>query len=268
MSFVNDHFDTLVKVFETTPRDRVHLREVLSATQAATLKALQFSTKFFSENDDDVFGGPQVRDAWQLELSRLITRLQKYRAEIVPIQVELALPDGEDPLANKFWCGLPPEGEEPPEQEEPKPNDEGGGDAPDGPPLPDIAPGVICIDPLALAPESYHGLIERRSLNEPDGLGAGPVPDAAMPAHLLDQLGILQAHSEEMDAGWFKGLLLRLGASLEDIADTLDPTNLKDTAKKVAIVVGVVVVAGGVLVGIGYLMKSRAKKKRRQNDKD
>jgi hypothetical protein len=266
MSYIDEHYDELVKSLEGVPHDRLRMRIVLSATQDAALHALQISSTFFSKTDDSVFGGPQVRQAWQADFDALIQRLQFYRAEILPIQVDLGIPESApDPLAKKFWCGLPPEGEGLPDVVDDDESDDeiGGGDGPD---LPDIQPGVVCIDPAVLAPISYHGLVERRTLDEADGLGAGVVPDAAMPAHLLEQLDILKQHSAEMDEGWFKGLLGRLAAFAEDVADDLSPEALKATAKKVIIVVAVVVGTGVVVGTIAWLIRNSAKKKQRKNN--
>lgn len=251
-SFVDDNFDKLAAKFPTAESaTRERLRHVWISVFKATLRAQQLGAEFFKATPDAKV--PGVRRAFNRDLDRLIKRLALYRNEIMGAGAEQIEVEARDDNGEFVWCFL--------EQPEIEPEEEqgGGGDAPED--APDPTPIEVCVDPEVLALKSLNGLIKRRDNDHPDGLGAGPVPDAAMPTHLIERLGILEQHVEELDHGFFNDMLIGIPDFVSDIADKAADAagaaaeGLSDAAKA-AIKVGAFVLGGlAVFAGGAWLIK-------------
>lgn len=117
--------------------------------------------------------------------------------------------------------------------------------------------------------KSWEGLIARRDNDNPDGLGAGVVPDAALPASLIGRLAILDEHGQETVgfANYLKVMISDVRAIAYKVIDTADGAIdkgtqiLKDNAESIIkwtlIGVGVVVAAG--VAGLAYRAWSKGK---------
>lgn len=103
------------------------------------------------------------------------------------------------------------------------------------------------LDPDALAPQAWRGLVRRRKVIDPDGLGAGPVADAAMPAHLAERIGMLEDHVDALGGPWWRGTIRIVGDSIRETVE--DVTDVVSDAASTALIA----IGGAVLIGLfGY----------------
>jgi hypothetical protein len=224
MSYIDQHFDELVAQFPTPESaTRLRMRPVLVATFRATLEAVKLGGQYFKDHSDSEYGGPGVREGFDRELEELIERLKVYRDEILPLEIDLKERAEGQPGGWQWKL--------------------------DG----------QSVDPEALAPKSLAGLVKRRQLDHPDGLKAGPVPDAAMAQHLLERIGILQTHANDLDKALWNDLLLGIPKWIEKVVEIVKE-GFSAGVKIAAGVLGAVVLAAGVLAAVVLIARTSSNK--------
>jgi len=171
MSYIDDHFEELVLEFEDPEsRTRRRLRSVYAAMLDALWRVEQAGNTFFDQQESvliDLLG-----DTWatvELSWRNDLAGVQNRALHIYDLEL---VPIGVDVDDLDNWC-----------------SDEIG----------------QCENPDAIASKSWQGLVAGRKITNPDGFGAGPVPDAAMPSYLAEQIGILQESIDEQF--WWSKLL-------------------------------------------------------------
>ncbi len=106
------------------------------------------------------------------------------------------------------------------------------------------------LDPAAPAPHSYEGLIVGRSITNPDELGAGPVPDGAMPDYLAQQLAIISTHLQDMGPildwhAWMDNVISNVQAAASAAKEAVEGAAKRGLGTLLTV---------GLIGGIGYLI--------------
>jgi len=207
------------------------LRNVLMETAKLTNLMLGEALAFFNETPDFMLGGPQVREAFQADVIRLVKRLAMYATEVMGPVFELVELDERDGKGEFVWCG----------------------------------PGEnVCQDPDALAPKTLEGLVFQRSNDHPDGLGAGTTPDAFLAVSLREQLNVLRGHVDEINEKFIDDILLGIPSFVKELVDDLSDLDVPGSAAralgKVALGAVVVVAIGGLGFAAYRLVQSRRRR--------